>query len=105
MAKLGNMSEVRLNEICALAVGVKCYSVLAESQRLRNCVESKGRNPLFVYFLESELTPETTPASHVAGGAMSQDFPGSGQANGLDGAAQGNRAGQLDEGNVVAGTS
>lgn len=36
---------------------------------------------------------------------MSQDFPGSGQASGLDGAAQGNRSGQLDEGNVVAGKS
>lgn len=53
----------------------------------------------------SELTPETTPASHVAGGTITQDFTRFGKASGLDGAAQGDRAGQLDEGNVVAGAS
>lgn len=62
------------------------------------------RNTVFVYVLKSKLTPETTPASHVAGGVMTQDFAGFGKASGLDGTAQGSRAGQLDEGNVVAGT-
>lgn len=36
---------------------------------------------------------------------MSQDRTRRGQASGLDGTVQANRAGQLDQGNVVAGTS
>lgn len=59
----------------------------------------------FVYFLNAELTPETAPASHVAGSGMIQDITRSGEASGLDGTVQANRAGELDQGNVIAGTS
>lgn len=59
----------------------------------------------FVYFLNAELTPETAPASHVAGSAMIQDITRSGEASRLDGTVQANRAGQLDQGNVIAGKS
>lgn len=58
-----------------------------------------------MYFLNAELTPETAPASHVAGSAMIQDSTRSGEASGLDATVQANRAGQLDQGNVIAGTS
>lgn len=36
---------------------------------------------------------------------MIQDITRSGEASGLDGTVQANRAGQLDQGNVIAGTS
>lgn len=36
---------------------------------------------------------------------MIQDSTRSGEASGLDGTVQANRAGQLDQGNVIAGTS
>lgn len=55
--------------------------------------------------MNSELTPETTPASHIARGTITQDFTGFGKASRLDGIAQGSRRGQLDEGNVIAGPS
>lgn len=36
---------------------------------------------------------------------MIQDIARSGEASGLDGTVQANRAGELDQGNVIAGTS
>lgn len=51
-----------------------------------------------------ELTPETAPASHVAGSAMRQDFTRCGETGRLDGIGGHDRGGQLDQGNVVAVT-
>lgn len=51
-----------------------------------------------------ELTPETAPASHVAGSVVRQDFTGCGETGRLDGISGCDRAGQLDQGNVVAVT-
>lgn len=51
-----------------------------------------------------ELTPEATPASHIAGGIVRQVFSGRGKTGGLDGIGELHRGRQLDQGDVITGT-
>lgn len=56
----------------------------------------------FFFFLWwVELTPETAPASYVAGSVVGQDISRGGKTGSLDGIREGDGVRQLDQGNVV----
>lgn len=51
-----------------------------------------------------KLTPETTPASHIAGTTMRQNFTRCRKTGSHDGVGELDRSGQLDQGDVITRT-
>lgn len=69
--------------------------------KAKSILKSHASQFLLFFFGGVELTPETTPASHVAGRVVGQDVSRGGKTGSLDGIREGDGVRQLDQGNVV----